>query len=73
MTQDIYLPVHVAQIVDWTDRQHHLSNVEASHVLRKTVIKFAQEGKEIASAIVIHHQVLKHKLVFYKLLAEIIK
>ena len=42
-----------------TDSYDHLCNVEPRHVFRQSVLELAEEGEEVPTAVVVHHQVLQ--------------
>ena len=50
--------VHIAQLMQRMDGQHHLRHVEASHLLRQAVLELGQQRQQVTAAVVIHHQVL---------------
>lgn len=54
-------PVNIVQLVHRVDGQDHLRQVEFRHVLRQTVLKLAQQGQQVSTYIVVHHQVLQEE------------
>lgn len=53
------LPVHVVELMDGVDGQHHLPDVEPRHVLREPVFELAEQGQQVAAHVVVHDQVLE--------------
>ena len=52
--------VDVAEAVDGVDGEDHLRDVEPRHLLRQPVLELAEEGQQVAAAVVVHHQVLEN-------------
>ena len=53
------LPVNVAHPVYGVDGEDHFTGVEPSHLLRKVILELAEQCQNIATHIVVHHQVLE--------------
>lgn len=53
------VPVDVVLLVDGVNCQNHLSYVELGHVFRQPVLKLTEEGQQVSTYVVVHHQVLK--------------
>ncbi len=60
-THTIMSPVYVALLMDGVDSEHHLCHIELGHVLRESVLKFTKQSQQIASHVIIHHQVLQEE------------
>lgn len=50
--------MHVMELMDGVDSQHHLADVEPCHVFRELVFKFTEQSQQIATHVVIHDEVL---------------
>lgn len=46
------------QLMNWIDGYHHFSQIKTSHIFRESVLKLAEQCKQVSSNIVIHNQVL---------------
>ena len=53
------LPVNVAHPVYGVNGKDHFTGVEPSHLLRKVILELAEQRQNIATHIVVHHQVLE--------------
>ncbi len=60
-THTIMSPVYVALLMDGVDSEHHLCHIELGHVLWESVLKFTKQSQQIASHVIIHHQVLQEE------------
>ena len=56
--------VDVSEPMDGVYGEDHLDDVEPRHVLRQAVLKLAQQGQQVPSAVVVHHEILKRNKVF---------
>lgn len=53
------LPVNVAHPVYGVNGEDHFTGIEPSHLLRKVILELAEQRQDIATHIVVHHQVLE--------------
>ena len=50
--------MHEVEPVHRVDGEHHLGHVEAHHLLGQVVVVLAEQREQVASAVVVHYQVL---------------
>lgn len=51
----------VVLLMDGVDGEYHLSHVELGHILRKSILKLTEQCQQVATHVVIHHQVLQYR------------
>jgi hypothetical protein len=55
------VPVDVTQLVHRRYGKNHLGYVEPGHVFGQSILELAQERQQIATAVVVHNQVLNQE------------
>lgn len=55
---NLYIPVHISELVERVDGADHLSDVKYTHIFGKPVIELAKQSEQVTTDIVVHQQVL---------------
>ena len=56
-----YISVYISQSVYGIYGQNHFHYVELGHVLRQSVLEFAEKRQKVTATVVVHDKVLKSK------------